>query len=83
MEAVKKLEREEEYLLTIKSIKGNGNLKEIIIKSPLSYRIFFIEYNGEYYIVLDIQAKKQNKFPQKYFDTILNRIERNQEEEDG
>ena len=41
------------------------------------YRIFYYDNNGKLYIVLDIIEKKTNKFPQKYFDDILKRIERN------
>ena len=51
--------------------------KLIIIKSTLNYMIFYYDNNGKLYIVLDIIEKKTNKLPQKYFDDILKRIERN------
>lgn len=63
--------------LDIKNIKNNKLLKEIRIKKPLNYRIFFVEEDNTYYIVLDIIEKKVNKFSQKYFTNILKRIERN------
>ena len=69
-ESILLLENEKNYLLDIKSIKANKNLYEIRIKSPLNYRIFYYDNNGKLYIVLD-------KLPQKYFDDILKRIERN------
>ena len=56
---------------------ANKNLYEIRIKSPLNYRIFYYDNNGKLYIVLDIIEKKTSKLPQKYFDDILKRIERN------
>ncbi|WP_187105774.1 type II toxin-antitoxin system RelE/ParE family toxin [Fusobacterium nucleatum] len=76
-ESILLLENEKNYLLDIKSIKANKNLYEIRIKSPLNYRIFYYDNNGKLYIVLDIIEKKTNKLPQKYFDDILKRIERN------
>ena len=76
-ESILLLENGKNYLLDIKSIKANKNLYEIRIKSPLNYRIFYYDNNGKLYIVLDIIEKKTNKFPQKYFDDILKRMERN------
>ena len=76
-ESIEHLKNQRKHLLDIKSIKANKNLYEIRIKSPLNYRIFYYDNNGKLYIVLDIIEKKTNKLPQKYFDDILKRIERN------
>ena len=76
-ESIEHLKNQRKHLLDIKSIKANKNLYEIRIKSPLNYRIFYYDNNGELCIVLDIIEKKTSKLPQKYFDDILKRIERN------
>jgi hypothetical protein len=76
-ESIEHLKNQRKHLLDIKSIKANKNLYEIRIKSPLNYRIFYYDNNGELCIVLDIIEKKTSKLPQKYFDSILKRVERN------
>ena len=76
-ESIEHLKNQRKHLLDIKSIKDNKNLYEIRIKSPLNYRIFYYDNNGELCIVLDIIEKKTSKLPQKYFDNILKRVERN------
>ena len=76
-ESIEHLKNQRKHLLDIKSIKANKNLYEIRIKSPLNYRIFYYDNNGELCIVLDIIEKKTSKLPQKYFDNILKRVERN------
>ena len=76
-ESIEHLKNQRKHLLDIKSIKANKNLYEIIMKSPLNYRIFYYDNNGELCIVLDIIEKKTSKLPQKYFDNILKRVERN------
>ena len=76
-ESIEHLKNQRKHLLDIKSIKANKNLYEIRIKSPLNYRIFYYDNNGKLYIVLDIIEKKTSKLPQKYFDNILKRVERN------
>lgn len=76
-ESIEHLKNQRKNLLDIKSIKANKNLYEIRIKSPLNYRIFYYDNNGELCIVLDIIEKKTSKLPQKYFDSILKRVERN------
>jgi len=75
--SIERLEKEETNLLDIKPIKGNKNktLKEIRIKYPLNYRIFFTEIKNNIHI-LDIRAKKTDKFPQSYFDILLNMVKR-------
>ena len=76
-ESIEHLKNQRKHLLDIKSIKANKNLYEIRMKSPLNYRIFYYDNNGELCIVLDIIEKKTSKLPQKYFDSILKRVERN------
>ena len=76
-ESIEHLKNQRKHLLDIKSIKASKNLYEIRIKSPLNYRIFYYDNNGELCIVLDIIEKKTSKLPQKYFDNILKRVERN------
>ena len=76
-ESIEHLKNQRKHLLDIKSIKANKNLYEIRMKSPLNYRIFYYDNNGELCIVLDIIEKKTSKLPQKYFDNILKRVERN------
>lgn len=76
-ESIEHLKNQRKHLLDIKSIKANKNLYEIRIKSPLNYRIFYYDNNEELCIVLDIIEKKTSKLPQKYFDSILKRVERN------
>ena len=76
-ESIEHLKNQRKHLLDIKSIKANKNLYEIRIKSPLNYRIFYYDNNGELCIVLDIIEKKTSKLPQKYFDNILKRVEMN------
>lgn len=76
-ESIEHLKNQRKHLLDIKSIKANKNLYEIRIKSPLNYRIFYYDNNGELCIVLDIIEKKTSKLSQKYFDSILKRVERN------
>lgn len=78
VEALGYLEAGRIEFLDIKTIKGNKQLKEIRISSPLNYRVFFTEYEI-FYIILDIKHKKDRKFPQKYFDILSKRIERNKE----
>ena len=75
--SIERLEKEETNLLDIKPIKGNKNktLKEIRIKYPLNYRIFFTEIKNNIHI-LDIRAKKTDNFPQSYFDILLNMVKR-------
>ena len=76
-ESIEHLKNQRKHLLDIKSIKANKNLYEIRMKSTLNYRIFYYDNNGELCIVLDIIEKKTSKLPQKYFDNILKRVERN------
>jgi hypothetical protein len=75
--SIERLEKDETNLLDIKLIKGTKNklLKEIRIKHPLNYRIFFTEINNNIHI-LDIREKKTDRFPQSYFDILLNMIKR-------
>ena len=75
--SIERLEKDETNLLDIKLIKGTKNklLKEIRIKRPLNYRIFFTEINNNIHI-LDIREKKTDRFPQSYFDILLNMIKR-------
>ena len=77
MFSIERLEKDETNLLDIKLIKGSKNklLKEIRIKHPLNYRIFFTEIKSNIHI-LDIREKKTDKFPQSYFDILLNMIKR-------
>ena len=77
MFSIERLEKDETNLLDIKLIKGSKNklLKEIRIKHPLNYRIFFTEIKNNIHI-LDIREKKTDKFPQSYFDILLNMIKR-------
>ena len=77
MFSIERLEKDETNLLDIKLIKGTKNklLKEIRIKCPLNYRIFFTEINNNIHI-LDIREKKTDRFPQSYFDILLNMIKR-------
>lgn len=75
--SIQRLEDGNFELLDIKDIKGEKNkgIKEIRIKTPLNYRIFFIEIKDEIH-VLDIKPKKRDKFPQSYYDTLINMIKR-------
>lgn len=75
--SIQRLEEGDFYLLDIKVIKGEKNkgVKEIRIKTPLNYRIFITEINEKIH-VLDIVPKKTDKFPQSYFDTLMNMIKR-------
>ena len=77
MFSIERLEKDETNLLDIKLIKGRKNklLKEIRIKHPLNYRIFFTEIKNNIHI-LDIREKKTDRFPQSYFDILLNMIKR-------
>lgn len=75
--SIERLEKREFELLDIRKIQGEKNkgLKEIRIHSPLNYRIFFQEIEGCFYVA-EICAKKTDKFPQSFFDTIINRLKK-------